>query len=298
MQLEDHIGDILRKAQILFGPETKRLIEVSSLANPAWNELIQTGHVTAGNISDIHWKTLGKTLGIDGQRLEAIANGWTPAAIDLSQWKGFIWLQSSGKTEFNEEALLNTVNTYIVYSEKEKTAILFDPGWDATQAIQFLQSKGLNLIHIYLTHQHPDHVAALPILQQTFRDVIISDRKSYDNCDHASRSMESFSEKITIQALFAPGHSKDSILYVINGLENNQTAQPNRDIAIIGDTLFSGSIGYPFYNKQALKTNVREQLCKKLAPETLLGPGHGPITDLQTELAHNPFLSHPELRPF
>lgn len=298
MQLEDHIGDILRKAQILFGPEMRALIEVSNLTLAEWNELILTGHIAGKNITDIHWDALGKALSVEGKRLKAIALGWIPPPVDLTAWRGLLWLQSTGKTEFHEEALLNTVNTYIIYDERDKEAILFDPGWDATAAIRFLHSQGLNLTHIYLTHRHPDHVTALPRLQETFKNVILSDYKSYSNSIHSTIPVEHFLEKVTVQPLWAAGHSKDSIIYVIKGLENKQVKSESRDVAIIGDTLFSGSIGYPFYNKQALKECVLNQICKRLAPSTLLCSGHGPLSDLQTELEHNPFLSHPGLRPF
>ena len=68
--------------------------------------------------------------------------------------------------------------------------------------------------------------------------------------------------------------------YVVNGLD--------KQVAIVGDALFAGSMGggmvsYP----DALRTN-REKIIS-LPNETVLCPGHGPMTTVGEEKKHNPF---------
>jgi glyoxylase-like metal-dependent hydrolase (beta-lactamase superfamily II) len=68
--------------------------------------------------------------------------------------------------------------------------------------------------------------------------------------------------------------------YVIEGL-----AEP---IAIVGDSIFCLSQGgAPEYYVQALENN-REQILS-LPEATILCPGHGPMTTVANEQAHNPF---------
>jgi glyoxylase-like metal-dependent hydrolase (beta-lactamase superfamily II) len=58
---------------------------------------------------------------------------------------------------------------------------------------------------------------------------------------------------------------------------------------MIGDTIFAGSLATGFVSWDILKRKVREQILT-LPPDTLLCPGHGPLTTVAEEQAHNPFL--------
>jgi glyoxylase-like metal-dependent hydrolase (beta-lactamase superfamily II) len=58
--------------------------------------------------------------------------------------------------------------------------------------------------------------------------------------------------------------------------------------AVVGDTLFAGSLATGFESEPLLRESVRTQILS-LPPETLLCPGHGPLTTVALERAHNPF---------
>ena len=69
---------------------------------------------------------------------------------------------------------------------------------------------------------------------------------------------------------------------MISGLE--------KPVAIVGDAVFASSMGgggisYP----DALRTNHAEILT--LPDATVLCPGHGPLTTVGEEKAHNPFFT-------
>src|SRR5580765_2246577 len=59
-------------------------------------------------------------------------------------------------------------------------------------------------------------------------------------------------------------------------------------VAITGDTIFSGSMAEGKQSTDLLKQKVREQIFT-LPEETLLCPGHGPLTTVALEKANNPF---------
>ena len=73
--------------------------------------------------------------------------------------------------------------------------------------------------------------------------------------------------------------------YNINGL-----AKP---IAIVGDAIFAGSMGGGMVSyTDALQTN-RDKIMT-LPNDTIIGPGHGPMTTVTEEKKNNPFF--PEFR--
>jgi len=56
----------------------------------------------------------------------------------------------------------------------------------------------------------------------------------------------------------------------------------------VGDAIFAGSIRRGNQSWDLAKQKVREQILT-LPPETLICPGHGPLTTVAEEKAHNPF---------
>ena len=72
------------------------------------------------------------------------------------------------------------------------------------------------------------------------------------------------------------------------GLTNWPEDAPH--VAIVGDTIFAGSLGTGFQSTELLKRNVREQIFS-LPLETLIAAGHGPFTTVQQEKEHNPFFA-------
>ena len=70
------------------------------------------------------------------------------------------------------------------------------------------------------------------------------------------------------------------LTYVIDGM--------NTHIAVVGDAMFAGSMGGGMVSfSEALKNN-REKILT-LSDQTVLCPGHGPLTTVGQEKVHNPF---------
>src|SRR5262249_21779921 len=82
-----------------------------------------------------------------------------------------------------------------------------------------------------------------------------------------------------------PKHAKDKILYVVGTWPEDAP-----HVALIGDTIFAGSLATGFVSTDLLKQKVQEQIFS-LPADTLLCPGHGPFTTVAEEKAHNPFFS-------
>ncbi|MGY4642629.1 MBL fold metallo-hydrolase [Cellulomonas sp. URHB0016] len=90
---------------------------------------------------------------------------------------------------------------------------------------------------------------------------------------------------VHLVARHAPGHTEGSTLYLLDvdgaGL-----------VALTGDVLFAGSIGrtdLPGGDEAEMGRTLREVVAT-LPPQTVVLPGHGPGSDVATELATNPYL--------
>jgi glyoxylase-like metal-dependent hydrolase (beta-lactamase superfamily II) len=87
-----------------------------------------------------------------------------------------------------------------------------------------------------------------------------------------------------VQVLSVAGHSPEHVAYYAE------------ECLFSGDVLFAGSVGrtdLPGADWETLLASIRS-LAETLPSETVVYPGHGPITTLGGELARNPFLA--ELR--
>ena len=61
-----------------------------------------------------------------------------------------------------------------------------------------------------------------------------------------------------------------------------------RDRAIVGDAIFAGSMGGAPNHYQLAREKVQSEILS-LPAETILCPGHGPITTVAEQLSVNPF---------
>src|SRR5204862_1093740 len=85
---------------------------------------------------------------------------------------------------------------------------------------------------------------------------------------------------LQIETRQTKGHSPGGITFVVSGLPN--------PIAVVGDAMFAASMGGGAVSyADALKTN-RENILP-LPDDTILCPGHGPLTTVGEEKVHNPF---------
>ncbi|MDC7224599.1 MAG: MBL fold metallo-hydrolase, partial [Spirochaetales bacterium] len=88
---------------------------------------------------------------------------------------------------------------------------------------------------------------------------------------------------LTIGVFHAPGHCPGSLIFYMADLK----------AAFVGDVIFYRSVGrsdLPGGDPVVLLASIREKVFQ-LPEETLLHPGHGPLTLTEEEKQYNPFLS-------
>jgi glyoxylase-like metal-dependent hydrolase (beta-lactamase superfamily II) len=173
------------------------------------------------------------------------------------------------------------VNAYLVWDPASHAAAAFDTGGDSSEMVGFAHRNKLNVELILLTHAHPDHVADLPGLrEQTGADVFGPEREPVPGAEPIKEGKRFRIGKLQIDTRLTWGHSQGGITYVVTGL--------SRPIAIVGDSLFAGSMGGGNVSYQdALRNNLEKILT--LSDDTIICPGHGPLTTVGEEKKHNPF---------
>jgi len=272
--LEDHLGDILRKARQGANISPDAAAQAAGVAVSDLGQLEQSGRcATEPNLA-----ALACLIGLHPKKLEGIANGWLPVPTNLSRWRELRVLSTTRDG--------NTVNCYLVWDEVAREAAIFDTGWSADPIFQLINENGLQPRHLFLTHAHEDHVAAMGALRERFPNLRLHTNSRSAPPQHRNRANDFIhlgSLRITNRE--TPGHAEDSVIYIVGNWSDDAP-----HVAIIGDTLFAGSLATGFVSTERLKQSVREQIFT-LPPETLLCPGHGPLTTVAEEKRWNPFFT-------
>ena len=149
MNLEDHAGDIVRKARTMTNVSAADAAQAAGISEQELSSFENAGTTT----KRLNYAALAPKLTLNAAKLENIANGWKPAVPDLSLWREIRRITTTGNDL--------TVNCYLVWDEVSREAALFDTGWDAQPILQLLDENQLQLKHLFITHTHEDHIAAM-----------------------------------------------------------------------------------------------------------------------------------------
>lgn len=272
MKLEDHAGDIIRKGRAMAGVDPQSAAQAAGVSAAELAVFEESGVAS----KPINFRAVGQLLGLDGAKLERIANGWTPSAKDLGQWCEFRMITST------REGI--TVNCYLAWDEVSREAALFDTGWDAGPVLKLLEENQLVLRHIFFTHTHEDHIAALGAVREKFPKARLHSGAKSAPVDQRNRANDFIHlGSLRLTNRLTPGHAEEGTTYIIGTWPADAP-----HVAIVGDAIFAGSIGSGNQSWDLAKKAVKEQVFS-LPPETLICPGHGPVTTVGEEKANNPF---------
>jgi hydroxyacylglutathione hydrolase len=268
--LEDNFTDILGKAQRGHG------FSDANLAKRAAVSLADLQAVQAGEIREPVLRALAKALGLGGDALVALARKqWYPEQPQFQR----------GFAMFNTPFEDMRVNAYLVWDPATRLAAAFDTGADGQAMLDTVAAEKLTLRHIFITHTHDDHIADLPRLASATGAEIWSHQK--EPVAHAGARL--FAENahfhlggLAIKTLLTSGHSPGQTTYYITGL--------SWPLAVVGDSLFAGSMGGGLVSYEEQFRNNRQKLLR-LPADTVLACGHGPLTTLRQEKIHNPFFT-------
>ncbi|MBV9341203.1 MAG: MBL fold metallo-hydrolase [Acidobacteria bacterium] len=194
-------------------------------------------------------------------------------------------------------------NCSVIGDETTRQAMVIDPGDDIARIVALIAKHNLEVKQIIITHAHIDHVGGAMKLRAASGAPILLNQN-----DHALLKM------LDLQAAWlgmpSPGlveidrNLKDADRVEAGPLEANVIHTPGHTEGsiclyfptarklIAGDTLFAGSIGrtdLPGGSFDKIIRSIHEKVLT-LPDETLVVPGHGPLTSIGQERETNPFL--------
>jgi glyoxylase-like metal-dependent hydrolase (beta-lactamase superfamily II) len=264
--LEDTFADILAKARRGLGLDVDDAAARAGISTAVANGLL------GGNFDEPGARALAAVLGLCPDRLAAIGRqDYHPEEIPLFD----------GLSQFNTPFDDMTVNSYLVWDPATREAVAFDTGSDCTGMLDALREHNLRLTLILLTHAHGDHILELDRLQEkTGAPAWIGDREPLEGAQPFAPGKTFTVGGLTIATRSTWGHSPGGITYVVHGLA--------RPLAIVGDAVFAGSMGGGNVSyRDALQTN-RDAILT-LPADTVICPGHGPLTTVGEQRRVNPF---------
>ncbi|MGL5149530.1 MAG: MBL fold metallo-hydrolase [Clostridium sp.] len=185
-------------------------------------------------------------------------------------------------------------NCYILIDEATNESVILDPGGDEIRLEGFINSLGVKVKYILLTHGHVDHVGAVEYLSKVYNapyyiheqeeEYMKKDNYVFGNLSKANGNLKegdtlTFGGE-TIKVIETPGHTKGGVCFLIG------------DRVFTGDTLFQGSIGrtdFPGGDFDEIINSIRTKLLV-LGDSIEVYPGHGPKSTIEFEKRRNPFL--------
>jgi glyoxylase-like metal-dependent hydrolase (beta-lactamase superfamily II) len=192
---------------------------------------------------------------------------------------------------------------YLVVDEATKATALVDPSFESEPILEEIRARELRLEWILNTHGHYDHVvnnayfkretgaplaihpADVPFLEgmeQQARWMGIPHREDSPPPDRLLREGEEIEVgSLRLRVVHTPGHSPGGVAFLVG------------EAAIVGDSLFAGSIGrwdLPGGDEGTLLESIRTRLLT-LPDATRVYPGHGPATTIGEERQSNPYLA-------
>lgn len=190
-------------------------------------------------------------------------------------------------------------NCYVIGDGGEGAVI--DAGVKSAEIIAALESEGLGLKYVILTHVHLDHMIYMEDLRKYYGAPVLVHRLDADALGDPGRNGAGLFGLNTVfkpadillehgdvymmggqrlEIIHTPGHTPGSICIKTGG------------ILFTGDTLFRQGIGRTDLEGGNTE-DITDSLTNRLMPledETKVYPGHGPQTTIGYERRNNPYL--------
>lgn len=264
--LEDNFNDLLGKAQ--------RGLKLSDQ---------QLAEKAAVSVEDLNSAKEGQFDEAVVRKLAPVLKLGTDALVDLGKkaWFPTDPGEVPGLASFNTPYSDIAVNSYLAWDPKSLVGVCFDTGADSAGMVKFAAAKKIRIQMLLLTHTHPDHIADLARLKEiTGAAAFVSKLEAIDGAESFDAGKKFTAGALQIETRQTTGHSRGGITYIISGL--------SKRIAVVGDSMFAGSMGGGTVSYEDALRNNREQILT-LSDDTILCPGHGPLTTVGEEKRHNPF---------
>jgi len=195
-------------------------------------------------------------------------------------------------------------NCQILWDEETGRGVVVDPGGDVPQIRGRIQSLGVTIEAILLTHGHLDHAGGaaelrealeVPVLGPDERDAFLLSGIAAQAAQFGITGMRDVTpdrfvaegEELAFagcrfEVLHVPGHTPGHVVFI----------DKTQRLGLVGDTLFNGSIGrtdFPYGDGEQLIREIKAKLLP-LGDDMAIVPGHGAGSTIGQERRTNRFL--------
>lgn len=274
--LEDELGDVLDKAIRHAGLPEAVVASRAGVAESRVRDAIDY----RSDLTEVEIDRLAAVLGLGRNGLRMLAAGKYP----LPEILGLPFCLFPLRLPHG----IGVANAYLVADCASDRGLLFDAGSSGVALRRVWPARLRHVEAVFITHAETEHVGGLEDVRAghghppVFAPAGSGIRGATQVGDGARLEFAGF----TVTVLATPGHAEAHSSYLVRSTH----APTGTALLLSGDLLFAGSIGGGFFCPSRLRASL-DRLIGSLPPDTVIAPGHGPLTTLANERAFNPFLA-------
>ena len=273
--LEDELGDVIEKAARNVPLSLENLAAATHIEPSRLKDALDY----RPDLTDAELGRIASVLSLNEVGLAALARGSYP----LPEPDGLPFSLHPLRMPFG----VGVANAYLV-SAGGDSAILFDTGASHAELHRAWPDRIQRIEAVFVTHYEAEHIGGLDVvLRETelgFFHGPASGRWPQGRALGEGQSVEY--SGLSVTAFSTPGHADEHNCYLVKSTQHPQAAA----VLISGDLIFAGSLGGGYFCCQRQLKHSR-RILGLLADDTVIAPGHGPLTTAANERRFNPFLS-------
>jgi glyoxylase-like metal-dependent hydrolase (beta-lactamase superfamily II) len=182
---------------------------------------------------------------------------------------------------------IGVANAYVVADCSKQTGILFDTGTESEALRRVWPTNIRRLEAVFITHPEAEHVGGLGGLLRDFGRVPVfgPEAMRQEGVVAVGEGTRLQFAGFDVHVLSTPGHAEAHNCYLVRA----PAAPTGSPLLVSGDLIFAGSVGGAYFCRQRLALHLQRML-ETLPDDTVIAPGHGPLTTIKNERAFNPFV--------
>jgi glyoxylase-like metal-dependent hydrolase (beta-lactamase superfamily II) len=277
LPLEDELGDVLDKALHCAGLTDEQLAQRAGLAVEKIQNIEDYRYE---DLTDDDLHRLAGALGLNQVGLCALARNRYPRP----RITGLPFCLHPMPMPFG----VGAVNAYAVVDCITGVGVLFDGGASYEALAQVWPKAVTRIEAVFLTHPEAEHVGGVAgVLQQHGLAAFYGPRNGPTGAGYwaLGEGETVVAAGYQVTAFSTPGHCAEHNCYLVRPKGVPQA----RALLVSGDLIFAGSLGGGYFSCAQLLLHAR-RILGALPGNTVIAPGHGPLTTVENERKYNPFL--------
>jgi glyoxylase-like metal-dependent hydrolase (beta-lactamase superfamily II) len=273
--LEDELGDVLEKAARNVPLSLDSLAAAARIDPSRLKDALDY----RPDLTDAELARLAAALNLNEVGLAALARGNYP----LPEPAGLPFSLHPLRMPFG----VGVANAYLI-STGGDSAVLFDTGASHAELHRAWPAQIQRLEAVFVTHYEAEHIGGLEVvLRETELGFFHGPANGrWPECRSLGEGRTVEYTGLAITVFSTPGHAAEHNCYLVKSLRLPHAPA----VLISGDLIFAGSLGGGYFCCQRQLTHSR-RILNLLSDDTVIAPGHGPLTTAANERRFNPFLS-------